>query len=182
MKIFKSSDIDIEKIIPEEFRICRFPEPDKFTAKALQQGQLLILLDGLDEVPTKNLAEVISQIQNFVDKYDKNRFIASCRTAAYRSGFRRFSDVAMADFDDAQIQQFIQNWFHSEADKQAKTGDNCWELLQKPEYCAAKELAHTPLLLTFLCLVYDRSQNFPDNRSVLYRKAIRILLEEWAAE
>ena len=88
----------------------------------------------------------------------------------------------MADFDDEQIQQFINNWFHGEDDQQAKTGEKCWELLQKPENQAAKELAHTPLLLTFLCLVYDRSQNFPNNRSVLYKKALRILLEEWASE
>ena len=182
LKTFTSCDIDIEKIIAEEFRLCGFPSPDKFTAKALEEGKLLILLDSLDEVPTQNLNEAISRIQNFVDKYDKNRLIASCRTAAYRSFFRRFSDVAMADFDDAQILQFIYNWFHSEADKQAKTGEKFWELLQKPEHNAVKELAHTPLLLTFLCLVYDRSQNFPDNRSVLYRKALRILLEEWASE
>ncbi|MEH2423281.1 MAG: NACHT domain-containing protein [Nostoc sp.] len=182
LKRFASSNINIETFIAEEFGICGFPSPDKFAVKALEEGKLLILLDGLDEVPTKNLTEAISQIQNFVDKYDKNRFIASCRTAAYRSGFRRFSDVSMADFDDDQIWQFIYNWFHSEADTQAKTGEKCWELLQKPEHEAAKELAHTPLLLTFLCLVYDRSQSFPDNRSVLYRKALRILLEEWASE
>ncbi|OYD99359.1 histidine kinase [Nostoc sp. 'Peltigera membranacea cyanobiont' 213] len=182
LKRFASGNIDIKAFIAEEFRICGFPSPDKFTVKALEEGKLLILLDGLDEVPTKNLTEAISEIQNFVDKYDKNRFISSCRTAAYRSSFRRFSDVGMADFDDDQIQQFIDNWFHCEADKQAKTGEKCWELLQKPEHEAAKELAHTPLLLTFICLVYDRSQNFPDNRSVLYRKALRILLEEWASE
>ncbi|QLE48239.1 NACHT domain-containing protein [Nostoc sp. C057] len=182
LKRFASSNINIETFIAEEFRICGFPSPDEFAAKALEEGKLLILLDGLDEVPTKNLTEAISQIQNFVDKYDQNRFIASCRTAAYRSAFRRFSDVSMADFDDTQIQQFIYNWFHSDVDKQEKTGEKCWELLQKLEHEAAKELAHTPLLLTFLCLVYDRSQSFPNNRSVLYRKALRILLEEWASE
>jgi hypothetical protein len=182
LKGFTSSGINIEKFIIEEFRICNFPDPEKFTAKALEKGKLLILLDGLDEVPSQNLNETINQIQNFVDKYDQNRFIASCRTAASRGNFRRFSDVAMADFDDEQIQQFINNWFQKEEDKQAKTGDKCWELLQKPENQAAKELAHTPLLLTFLCLVYDRSQNFPNNRSVLYKNALRILLEEWAAE
>ncbi|MEH2218463.1 MAG: NACHT domain-containing protein [Nostoc sp.] len=182
LKTFASSNINIEKFIAKEFYTCGFPSPDQFTAKALEKGKLLILLDGLDEVPTKSLTEAISEIQNFVDKYNKNRFIASCRTAAYRSSFRRFSDVGMADFDDDQIQQFIDNWFHCEADKQAKTGEKCWDLLQKPEHEAAKELAHTPLLLTFLCLVYDRSQSFPDNRSVLYRKALRILLEEWASE
>lgn len=182
LKSFISSQIEIEKFIVEEFRICGFPSPDKFIAKALEQGKLLILLDGLDEVPTVNTNEVISQIQNFVDRYDKNRFIVSCRIAAYRHNFKRFTDVKLADFDDTQIEQFIKNWFHSEADKQAGTAQKCWELLQQPAYAAAKELAHTPLLLTFLCLNYDRSQNFPNNRSVLYKKALRILLEEWAAE
>ncbi|MEP6487242.1 NACHT domain-containing protein [Microcoleus vaginatus GB2-A3] len=182
LKSFTSSQIDIEKLIVEEFSICGFPSSEQFIAKALEQGKLLILLDGLDEVPTVNTNEVISKIQNFVDRYDKNSFIVSCRTAAYRNNFQRFTDVKLADFDDTQIEQFIGNWFQSEVDKQAGTAQKCWELLQKPEYAAAKELAHTPLLLTFLCLTYDRSQNFPNNRSVLYKSALRILLEEWAAE
>jgi hypothetical protein len=182
LKSFRSSQIDIEKLIVEEFSICGFPSSEQFIAKALEQGKLLILLDGLDEVPTVNTNEVISKIQNFVDRYYKNRFIVSCRTAAYRNNFQRFTDVKIADFDDNQIEQFIGNWFQSDVDKQEGTAQKCWELLQKPEYAAAKELAHTPLLLTFLCLTYDRSQNFPNNRSVLYKKALRILLEEWAAE
>ena len=182
LKSFKSSQIDIEELIVKEFTICGFPFSKEFITKALEQGKLLILLDGLDEVPTVNTDEVISKIQDFVDRYDKNRFIVSCRTAAYRNNFQRFTDVKIADFDDTQIEQFIGNWFQSEVDKQAGTAQKCWELLQKPEYAAAKELAHTPLLLTFLCLNYDRSQNFPNNRSVLYKKALRILLEEWGAE
>ncbi|WP_445173457.1 NACHT domain-containing protein [Microcoleus sp.] len=182
LKSFTSSQIDIEKLIVEEFRICGFPSSEQFIAKALEQGKLLILLDGLDEVPTVNTNEVINKIQNFVDRYDKNSFIVSCRTAAYRNNFQRFTDVKLADFDDAQIEQFIGNWFQLDVDKQAGTAQKCWELLQKPEYAAAKELAHTPLLLTFLCLIYDRSQNFPNNRSAIYKEALRILLQEWAAE
>ena len=182
LKSFTSTAIDIEKVIVEEFQICRLPYSEEFVANALEQGKLLILLDGLDEVPTVNTNEVISQIQDFVDRHDKNRFIVSCRTAAYLNNFKRFTDVKLADFDDTQIELFIGNWFHSEVDKQAGTAQKCWELLQKPEYAAAKELAHTPLLLTFLCLNYDRSQNFPNNRSGLYKKALRILLEEWAAQ
>ncbi|MGV2388855.1 MAG UNVERIFIED_CONTAM: hypothetical protein LVR29_12975 [Microcystis novacekii LVE1205-3] len=54
--------------------------------------------------------------------------------------------------------------------------------MQKEEYKSAKELAHTPLLLTFLCLVYDENQSFPTNRSRLYQDALRILLEKWSAE
>lgn len=182
LKQFNSNRIDLEKLIAQEFKICGFPNAEECTVKLLEHGKLLILLDGLDEVPSKHLNEAICQIQNFVDRYDQNRFIASCRVAAYQHNFRRFTDVAMADFDSSQIKQFIFNWFNSALDQQVGTGQRCWELLNKPENAAAKELAHSPLLLTLLCLVYDRSQNFPNNRSGLYRKALRILLEEWASE
>ncbi|MGA7935895.1 MAG: NACHT domain-containing protein [Kovacikia sp.] len=182
LKSFSRAEIEIEQAIAQEFRICGFPSPDVVTEKLLEQGKLLILLDGLDEVPSKNVDSAIHQIQNFVDQYDKNRFIASCRVAAYRHNFRRFTDVGMADFGQAQIQQFINNWFYSEADREAGTAQKCWNLLKKSENRAAKELAQSPLLLTLLCLVYHNSQNFPQNRSVLYRKALRVLLEEWAAE
>jgi hypothetical protein len=182
LKNFTSNKIQLTKAIAHEFEICNLPSPAETTQKLLEAGKLLILLDGLDEVPTRNTDEVISQIQNFVDQYDKNRFIVSCRMAAYRHNFRRFTDVAMADFDASQMQQFIHNWFYSETDQKAGTAQRCWDLLQKPENASARELGHTPLLLTLLCLVYDRSQNFPSNRSGLYCKALRVLLEEWAAE
>jgi hypothetical protein len=122
--------------------------------------------------------EAIRQIQNFVDLHDQNRFITSCRVAAYRHNFRRFSDVAMADFDDAQIEKFITNWFRSEP----QTGQDCWQKLNNEEHRSAKELTQTPLLLTLVCLLYQRSRKFPTNRATLYERALRVLLEEWAAE
>ncbi len=184
LKKFTEGDFNIKQAIVEEFQICGLPAPETFVEQSLAKGRLLVLLDGLDEVPSSNLAQVIGAIHNFVDRYSKNRYIISCRLAAYRyhSYFRRFTDVTVADFSNEQIQQFIYYWFQSEKDKEAGTAQKCWRLLQKPENAAAKELARTPLLLTFLCLVYDYSQNFPDSRSTLYRKALRILLEEWAAE
>ncbi|MBP0019950.1 MAG: NACHT domain-containing protein [Cyanobacteria bacterium SBLK] len=182
LKRFDSADVSLEDFITKEFEISGFPTAENFTRSALEQGKLLILLDGLDEVPSENLNPLMGQIQDFVDRYADNRYIISCRTEAVRSSLSRFTDVVIGDFDDGQIEEFIQHWFSSDRDREAETAQKCWQLLQKPKNAAAKELAHTPLLLTFLCRVYDRSQNFPNNRSVLYRKALRILLEEWASE
>jgi predicted NACHT family NTPase len=178
LKKFNTGEINIEKEIAEEFRICGFPSHEAFTATALEQGKLLILLDGLDEVPTERMNEAIRQIQNFVDLHDQNRFITSCRVAAYRHNFRRFTDVEMANFDDAQIEKFITNWFRSEP----QTGQDCWQKLNNKEHKSAKELTQTPLLLTLVCLLYQRSRKFPTNRATLYERALRVLLEEWAAE
>jgi hypothetical protein len=184
LKRFNSDGVDLRQAITKEFENFGFPPSEAFASRVLEQGKLLILLDGLDEVPKVHLNQVIESIQDFVTRYGRNgnRFIVSCRIAAYHTSFQGFTDVELADFDDIQIQQFIENWFQSPLDQETNTAQKCWNILNNPSNKAAKELAQTPLLLTFLCLIYHRSQNLPSNRSWLYRKALDIFLEEWAAE
>ncbi len=186
LKEFRGETVDLKQKIADEFATCGFLEAAAFTEASLAQGKLLVLLDGLDEVPTSNLNRVIKHIEDFVDAHDQNAFVASCRIAAYRNSqgafFHRFTDVTLAEFDDEQIEQFIRRWFRSQLDMEAGTADRYWDLLQKDEHKATKELAQTPLLLTFLCLVYDREQTLPAQRSTLYGKALNILLLEWAAQ
>ena len=43
LKEFRSHNINIEEKIATEFRICGFPDPEKFTKRAREQGKLLIL-------------------------------------------------------------------------------------------------------------------------------------------
>jgi hypothetical protein len=184
LKNFKAKTVDIKQAILLELGMLGAPVPEAGVTKALEEGKFLVLLDGLDEVPKANLDAVMEAIQNFVTEYDKNRFIASCRIAAYRSSssFQQFKDIELAEFDDEQMHQFISNWFRSELDIKNQTSDKCWSLLNLESHKAAKELGHTPLLLTFLCLVYDWTQGFPSKPAELYRRALDILLEEWAAE
>ena len=183
LKQFNTENVDLIAAIAEELKHFGFLPSQEFATKLLEEGKLLILLDGLDEVPKDFTNKVMDEIDNLVTHYEKNRFIASCRIAAYRSNFKHdFQVIELADFEDKQIEQFIDNWFNSELDKQSQTAEKCWETLNSDNNKAAKELAQTPLLLTFLCLVYSRKLNFPPNRSRLYNKALDILLEEWTAE
>ncbi|MBD2234286.1 NACHT domain-containing protein [Phormidium tenue] len=186
LKELRDETIDLKQKIAAEFATCGFPEAEAFTEASLAQGKLLVLLDGLDEVPTQNLNRVVEHIEKFVDAHSTNAFVASCRTAAYRGShgtfFKRFTDVTLAEFDDEQIEQFIRRWFRSDLDLESGTVDKYWDLLQKDENKATKELAQTPLLLTFLCLIYDRQQILPTQRSTLYGQALDILLSEWSAQ
>ena len=181
LKRLNKPELNIIDIIAQEFNSCGLLQAKDYVEQGLEAGRFLILLDGLDEVPTRNLESVVRQINDLINKYKKNRFIISCRTSLNQS-FANFTEVVMADFEEEQIKQFISNWFQSKNDQQAKVAEKCWQLLKAEKNKDAKELAQTPLLLTFLCLVYERSQNFPYNRSELYGKALRILLEEWAVE
>jgi energy-coupling factor transporter ATP-binding protein EcfA2 len=182
LKFLDPNKIDLLSLIAEELSICGFPDSDTLSKKMLSNGQFLILFDGLDEVPSGCLSESIRKIQNFVDNYRQNHFVISCRTAAYNSGFRQFVDVEIADFDDYQIQSFINSWYSQEQGFKEDVAKHFWQLLSSPEYVATKELSHNPLLLTYLCLVFNYSFIFPKNRAELYRDTLDILLKRWTAD
>jgi hypothetical protein len=180
LKKYKTQRLHLKEIVRQEFISFGFPE--SFADVSLTVGKLLVLLDGLDEVPTEKLDDVIGDIKDFVDEHSLNRFITSCRTAFYKTWFTRFTDVVLADFDDEQIPTFLNNWFRSPRDRENETAEKYWQMLKRPENAATLELARTPLLLTFICLFHDGTQSLPANRSDLYEEAFKILLEKWAAE
>ena len=189
LKRCTEDSIDIEALIVDEFKTCGYPRPEEMTKTALKSGKLLVLFDGLDEVPTAKVNNVIRKIEDFVDQYSQNRFIASCRAAAYTRNFKQSTDVRIAEFDDSQVEAYINNWFASTSDPQQcqldeemKTAEQCWQALNEYQHEATKELTRNPLLLTLLCMVYDDLGNFPENRVDLYEKVLNIVLKEWEAE
>ena len=182
LKRLNSSEASLNSLIEDEFKGSGFPEGVEFSKALLEQGKLLLLFDGLDEARIHENYFITDKIQDFVDRYNKNRFIISCRTAAFQTTLKNFNNFLISDFSDTEIEKFITNWFHSDLDREEETAKRFWSLLKTPEYSATKELAHRPLLLTFLCMVYDRSQHLPGKRSILYKRALDILLEEWSAD
>ena len=146
--------------------------------QVLHAGRGLILLDGLDEVMEVDHDRVIREIRELSERYDQNHIVITCRIAAGEYTFERFTDVEMADFDDEQIQSFANKWFQTKEDNpESTTGKMFWKELEarKP----VKELATNPLLLTLLCLEFDDSAAFPQNRSELYGRALNVLLSKW---
>ncbi|MBI5774738.1 MAG: NACHT domain-containing protein [Verrucomicrobia bacterium] len=178
-----SQKVTLEQLVGEEFEKCGFPAA--FAQGALQSGRLLVLLDGLDEVPAKeDIQPTVLHVKEFVDRYPDNRYIVSCRHAFYRdkSWLPKFTDVVIEEFDDKQIEDVITKWFAAGSPPRPAMGRELWEQIRKPSQEATLDLARTPLLLTFICLTYQRSGSFISNRSYLYERALRILLEEWAVD
>lgn len=183
LRQFNQLDFSIEAKIAEELEICGFPHSQEFTELLLKNGKLLLLLDGLNEVSSAAFNHIVMEIEKLVSRYSDNRFIISCRLAAYTfGGFIRFKDVTIAAFDDAQIEQFIKNWFRKPRDIETEAAQRYWALLNSPEYAAVKELARTPLLLILICVIYDQIQDFPKNQSALYGEALDVLLRNWNSE
>jgi predicted NACHT family NTPase len=137
----------------------------------LNQGSLLILLDGLDEVEMPKSDRVIAEIKNLADRFHRNHIFITCRVCDYR--FEQFSEVQIAKFNDDQIQTFIRQWFSTKA----MVKDFTKEIADNP---ALRELAETPLLLTYLCLLFDNSGfDYPFNYLETVGQCLDLYLNSW---
>ncbi|MBE9188827.1 NACHT domain-containing NTPase [Gloeocapsopsis crepidinum LEGE 06123] len=148
----------------------------------LDSGKALILLDGLDEVPEEDKAEVQKQIRKLSEKYDKNHFIITCRIAAQQYWFEEFTDVEMADFSFSQIEAFTQKWFVNTNNSFRQEESIATQFIQKlllPENQPIRELAKTPLLLHLICSMFQAGLDFSAKRSKVYKQALDVLLVRW---
>ena len=178
-KSSRKKDIDLIEYIKGALYQKETSRVNNIVSSFLQQGKFLILLDGLDEVSDNKIDELVNHIREFVSKFNKNRFVISCRTAAHNFNFDRFVDVIIAEFDDIQIKKFIAHWFDTISTRKADVSQKIWKLLNVSKNSAVKDLARSPLLLTYLCLICERDRLLPNTRKELYSKALDITLEDW---
>lgn len=153
------------------------------TETLLRKGRVLVLLNGLDEVPRASAEEVIQQLQQFAETYERNRIILTCRTNAHVYHFFGFTYVELADFDRARIGTFARQWFTASAGARREDGlkkaGRFLDLLHREENKPILEFANTPLLLTLVCSVFQEREDFPSKRSKLYQEGLKILLTKW---
>ncbi len=149
----------------------------------LHHGRVLMLLDGLDEVPEAASDEVIKQIRKLSEKYYKNKLIITCRLAASEYRFQGFTEVEIADFKPAQIENFAKKWFVAVARNSPELGlkkaSLFLEQMELPQNQPIRELAATPILLNLTCLVFQTKGNFPTKRSDLYKQGLDLMLIRW---
>jgi predicted NACHT family NTPase/DNA-binding CsgD family transcriptional regulator len=154
------------------------------TEKLLEQEQLLILMDGLDEVPSSAFrANVQRQVCDLAQKpeYAGNRFILTCRTQIITGEMPQgFTAVEVADFTPSQVQRFVENWFLASELTETEVNQK-WQTFAEAidQNPALKELTVTPVLLSLMCWVFEDTGELPTQAASLYDQGIDLLLERW---
>jgi hypothetical protein len=162
----------------------------------LKAGKVIVLLDGLDEVPKEHRSTVAQWIDQQVGKYRKSIFIVTSRPKAYqeqakanRLSLRNTLYVEALDAD--RRRQFVQKWFfHQESF--ANNGRETADVKQVAQQSADKllaqiearqemqDLAKIPLLLNMIATFYHSTgkPQLPSRRVDLYQKICDLQLKD----
>lgn len=185
----RSSILDIISLIPKWAEMNELADPFSFlVSRALREGKVLLLIDGLDEISEgSERVSFIKQLRIFLSIYPSAGIIVTSREAGFRVVGGALSahceHYRIAEFDNDDIRRLTLAWHKEvvgdqeevrlEAEKLAKT--IC-------ETERVRALARNPLLLTTLLLVKRWIGQLPSRRSVLYGKAVEVLLMTWNVE
>lgn len=158
------------------------PNAARFALNALEQGRLLLLFDGLDEVSRTHRERVVSEVANLARTYDTCRLVITCRDSVYTSDLLPVSlqKLEVVALDDQQIRRFLRSWERDMQDNGVSVEQLMQTLRDQPQILA---LARNPLLLTIIAyLSTDMSFVLPHSRAEFYRKATDVLLDQWHQE
>ncbi|MEH2086815.1 NACHT domain-containing protein [Nostoc sp.] len=178
---FSNKELTVEQQLVEALGRDGFPNAESFVSQSLDKNQMLLLLDGFDEVSSNERQRVVELINNFLDKYQKIPVIITCRTAVYKDEFNNFLEqtLEVVEFNDQQIREFLVPW-----KPDMPTGKSVEQLIQTlHDRPRIMDLARNPLMLTIIAYLYaDTPVVLPHSRAEFYRIATDILLEQWHQE
>jgi energy-coupling factor transporter ATP-binding protein EcfA2 len=177
-----------------EFGECCLPDllkeddPGDYFKSLLDKGDCLILIDGLDEVPTvENRRTIVKWIHDLVTVCGNNQFVVTSRIIGYEQApvEAGFAHYYVSDFDRNDVADFTKKWYETiettlkdDSDQTLAeavgSADKLIKTIEKND--RIKRLASNPLLLSIIATVHRYAGRLPDNRAKLYSDCVDLLL------
>ncbi len=151
-----------------------------------QAQALLLLFDGLDDVPTPQRTLIIEMINDLCQHYAQHQYIVTCRPYAYLGQpvlLCGFHQVSLAPFSPEQIERFVQNWYYrlvQQGRLHAEDAQQRHESLQRAlQSSNLGTLAARPLLLTAIIQWHTFVGQLAEDHCRFYAEIIDLLLVRW---
>ncbi|MGP3772809.1 NACHT domain-containing protein [Streptomyces sp. SDT5-1] len=155
---------------------CPLGAPAGWAERVLTASRALILVDGLDEIPTAERNRVRDWLLALVDAYPGNRWLLTSRPTAVRPAWladHDFREVQLPPMRPADVATFVHRW-HTAADALPYEAALLDSLRTKRDLA---RLATNPLMCGLICALHrERRGYLPTGRKELYDAALTMLL------
>lgn len=157
-------------------------------SRKLRDGQVLLLVDGLDEISdTSERVAFVSQLRTFLARYPSIKVVVTSREVGFRAVAGAVAAICdphrVAELSGEGVRQLVQAWHREVLGERADVERDAAELADSILMSdRVMRLAVNPLLLTTLLLVKRWVGQLPRKRTVLYQKAVEVLLMTWNVE
>lgn len=141
-----------------------------------REGRLLLLLDGLDEVPKDDRPDAEALLRDLSTRWPKTPVVVTSRPIGYRRPGSEYRELELLPLDEERRREFLARWFGRMNDTvdEARAGEALDRLREEP---GLWELAGNPLYLTLMALLLEQGNPLQRHRARLYDQVFELLLE-----
>ena len=171
-----------EQLLPEDIKEETWTKLSDFITDIDNQERILIILDGLDELPEKS--------RPCVHKLLKRKILPFCyvlATSRQETGIEVRKNcefdllLEIKGFTDQDAFQYIRKHFQNIGPKHTSKGESL--IMEIKENYSLNALRNNPLNLILLCVVYeDYKGKLPTARTELYQVVVQCLLRRYCAK
>ncbi len=144
---------------------------EKYINSYLESLNAIVILDGLDEVNPLKLNEFGKEIKSLILNLTKSLVIVTSRSASYDLNLNNSTEYELCNLNKSQTKKFVENWFTNK-----EVSDSFLEEIENSKFY---DFSLKPISLAHLCAIYERTKKFYDKPKSIYKKLVRILIEEW---
>ena len=143
------------------------------------QSNVLLILDGLDELPRGKLPELQDIIKGKSTMFHKCPLVV---TARHEAGIEVIKNcdtlLEIEGFTTTDASEFIKKFFEGKGEEGAKTAQNLLDKLEEDQ--SLKELITNPLNAALICLLCEDSEGkLPESKTKLYWEIVEDVLRRY---
>ncbi|MET7517866.1 NACHT domain-containing protein [Streptomyces sp. NPDC005480] len=157
---------------------CPHTPPEGWAERVLTAGRGLVMVDGLDEVPSAERPRVRDWLLGLVRAFPGNRWLLTARPTAVRSAWLAgdgFAELSLAPMGRRTVDAFVRRW-HAAADAAEHEEPLLDALRAKPDLSL---LATNPLMCGMICALHRARRGYlPPRRKALYDAALQMILTD----
>ena len=171
-----------EQLLPEDMKEETWAKFSEFIKDIHNQEKILIILDGLDELPEKS--------QHFVDKLLRRRILPFCyilvtsrqeKGIDVRKNFEFDLLLEIKGFTEDGAYCYIKKHFQNVGPTHSSKGERLAKEVK--ENTLLNALRNNPLNLLLLCVIYeDYDGKLPTSRTELYQVIVECLLRRYCSK
>jgi hypothetical protein len=179
-----------QKWLKDALKTSDVTQQQKELENLFKSGEVLLLLDGVDEMPAPSPVEALAKIREQLTGWVADaRVVLTCRVNVWDAtvntlqGFDTYRTLEFSYGDGNkpdQVREFICQWFFK-AEK-PELGEPLREKLDEDRHQRIRDLVKNPLRLSLLCQSWYFCQgNLPETKAALYEQFTRAFYD-WKEE
>jgi predicted NACHT family NTPase len=153
-----------------------FDPADRILQVLQRTGQLMLLVDGLDETSDSHQKALVKELKEMQSQFDLSQVCLSGRHHSLSLGLEGFTKWETLPMSFPSRLEFIDKWFS--VVNPAKGHQLVKQSSERPELL---DLGSSPLLLSIVCALFSNDLDIPSDIDELFERSVHGMLGGWDA-